>query len=185
MFFEEYQHNLQRILSGVKIVVIGGAVVGLVLLAGVLVWDHQQQARSPSPISEKAFPGLCYNAGSLFSPNAPVKSCTQPHNGEVVSIERIPANIILTYSTFTTLSDSSLTVIEGICQDDIDSYLGSSASSNGAFSRPDNPTFTLQQRPLYPDQQDWGKGERWLVCTVVEGNLLFDPPMTASIKGEG
>ncbi|ONI72882.1 hypothetical protein ALI144C_43620 [Actinosynnema sp. ALI-1.44] len=91
-------------------------------------------------------PGQCLDTG-----NAIVVDCADPHDAEVVNTGKLTATSMPDEATAATLTIPP-------CREKIAEYLGG----------PDMDATNLVAMPLWPNQEQWAKGERWLLCTVAE-----------------
>jgi hypothetical protein len=85
---------------------------------------------------------------------ATLVECASQHDAEVISIGKLPP------SASTTMPDQATasTVTMPICRNQLARYLGG----------PEADATNLVAMPLWPNDQEWAKGERWLLCTVAE-----------------
>lgn len=107
-------------------------------------------------------PGQCLDTG-----NAVVVDCGDPHDAEVISSGKLAA---------TTMPDeaTAATMTMPICRAKLAEYLGG----------PDADATNLVAMPLWPNEQQWAKGERWLLCTVAEVGADEKPVQrTGSLEG--
>jgi Septum formation len=107
-------------------------------------------------------PGQCLDTG-----NAVVVDCGDPHDAEVINAGKLTA---------TTMPDenTAATITMPICRSKLTDYLGG----------PDADATNLVAMPLWPNEQQWAKGERWLLCTVAEVGSDEKPVQrTGSLEG--
>nr|WP_052478076.1 septum formation family protein [Kibdelosporangium sp. MJ126-NF4]CEL15900.1 PROBABLE CONSERVED MEMBRANE PROTEIN [Kibdelosporangium sp. MJ126-NF4]CTQ93825.1 PROBABLE CONSERVED MEMBRANE PROTEIN [Kibdelosporangium sp. MJ126-NF4] len=107
-------------------------------------------------------PGQC-----LDTANAIVVDCGELHDAEVVNTGKLTA---------TTMPDeaTAATITIPPCREKLTEYLGG----------PDMDATNLVAMPLWPNDQQWAKGERWLLCTVAEIGSDEKPlKRTGSLEG--
>lgn len=108
-------------------------------------------------------PGQCLDTG-----NASVVGCAQPHDAEVVNTGKLTGTTMPSETTAATLAVPQ-------CRESLAEYLGG----------PDMDATNLVAMPLWPNQDQWARGERWLLCTVVELGSDGKPlRRTGSLEGE-
>jgi hypothetical protein len=98
---------------------------------------------------------------------ATVLDCGQSHDAEVINVGKL---------TSTTMPDESTaaTMTMPLCRQRLAEYLGGS----------DVDATNLVALPLWPNDQQWAKGERWLLCTVAEIGADEKPMFrTGSLEG--
>jgi predicted kinase len=118
----------------------------------------------PSNMYAESLPkaGQCLDTG-----NAVVVDCGAPHDAEVINSGKLAA---------TTMPDeaTAATMTMPLCRDKLAEYLGG----------PDADATNLVAMPLWPNQQQWADGERWLLCTVAEVGADEKPVRrTGSLEG--
>lgn len=107
-------------------------------------------------------PGQCLDTG-----NAMVVDCGDPHDAEVINAGKLAATSMPDEATAATMTMP-------ICRARLVEYLGS----------PDVDATNLVAMPLWPNDQQWAKGERWLLCTVAEVGPDEKPVQrTGSLEG--
>ncbi|ALG14355.1 septum formation family protein [Kibdelosporangium phytohabitans] len=107
-------------------------------------------------------PGQCLDTG-----NAIVVDCADPHDAEVVNTGKLTATSMPDEATAATLTIPP-------CREKLAEYLGG----------PDMDATNLVAMPLWPNQEQWAKGERWLLCTVAEVGADERPAKrTGSLEG--
>jgi putative regulator of septum formation len=107
-------------------------------------------------------PGQC-----LDTVHSAVIDCTQAHEAEVISVGKLTATSMPDETTAGTMTMP-------VCRDKLADYLGG----------PDADATNLVAMPLWPNDQQWQKGERWLLCTVAEVGPDEKPLMrTSSLEG--
>ncbi|MFC0115618.1 septum formation family protein [Kibdelosporangium aridum] len=107
-------------------------------------------------------PGQC-----LDTSNAIVVDCGEPHDAEVVSTGKLTATSMPDEATAATLTMPP-------CREKLAEYLGGQ----------DMDATNLVAMPLWPNEQQWAKGERWLLCTVAEVGADEKPlHRTGSLEG--
>jgi hypothetical protein len=107
-------------------------------------------------------PGQCLDTG-----RAAVIDCGQTHDAEVMSVGKV---------TSTSMPDEAgaATLTMPICRERLTEYLGG----------PDADATNLVAMPLWPNDQQWKAGQRWLLCTVAEVGPDENPVMRAgSLEG--
>jgi hypothetical protein len=87
----------------------------------------------------------------LDTAHAAVINCNQPHDAEVISVGKLTATSMPDEATAGTMTMP-------VCRDKLADYLGA----------PGADATNLVAMPLWPNDQEWQKGERWLLCTVAE-----------------
>jgi Septum formation len=103
----------------------------------------------------------------LDTSRSAVIDCTQPHDAEVMSVGKLTA---------TSMPDENnagaLTM--PICRARLAEYLAG----------PDADATNLVAMPLWPNEQQWKDGQRWLLCTVVEVGADEKPQLrVGSLEG--
>ncbi|MBP2321931.1 hypothetical protein JOF56_002316 [Kibdelosporangium banguiense] len=107
-------------------------------------------------------PGQCLDTG-----NAVVVDCGDPHDAEVISAGKLTATSMPDETTAATMTMP-------ICRAKLVEYLGSA----------DVDATNLVAMPLWPNDQQWAKGERWLLCTAAEVGAEEKPlQRTGSLEG--
>ncbi|CAM3923211.1 septum formation family protein [Kibdelosporangium persicum] len=107
-------------------------------------------------------PGQC-----LDTRNASVVDCAGPHDAEVINTGKLTATTMPDEATAATLTIPP-------CREKMAEYLGS----------PDMDATNLVAMPLWPNDQQWARGERWLLCTVAEVGADEKPlHRTGSLEG--
>jgi hypothetical protein len=125
------------------------------------------RATLPSNIVDgrQAVVGQC-----LDTARATIVDCVRPHDAEVISIGRLPENPPAPVTDEPAITAFSLP----ICRAALAGYLGS----------PDADATNVLAWALWPSEQGWAKGERWLLCTVAEVGAGDQPKMrTGSLRG--
>jgi hypothetical protein len=87
----------------------------------------------------------------LDTVKAAVLDCAQPHDAEVINVGKLTATSMPDENTAAIMTMPS-------CRQRMIEYLGG----------PDVDSTNLVAMPLWPNQQQWEKGERWLLCTIAE-----------------
>ena len=151
---------------------------GLAVCAALIaVTGCEPAATPPAPsspgTSRVTVPANMYGANSpipgqcLDTAGAAVVQCADPHDAEVISSGKLTA---------TTMPDESTaaTMTMPICRAKLADYLGSQVYD----------ATNLVAMPLWPNQEQWAKGERWLLCTVAEVGTDEKPVQrTGSLQG--
>jgi hypothetical protein len=107
-------------------------------------------------------PGQC-----LDTAHAAVIPCAEPHDAEVISVGKLTATSMPDEATA-----GSMTM--PVCRDKLTDYLGG----------PNADATNLVAMPLWPNDQQWKQGERWLLCTAAEVGMDEKPlARTGSLAG--
>jgi hypothetical protein len=107
-------------------------------------------------------PGQCLDTGKSV-----VINCSQPHDAELISVGKLTATLMPDETTAATMTMP-------ICRERLAEYLAG----------PDADATNLVAMPLWPNDQQWSKGERWLLCTVAEVGADEKPQFrTGSLEG--
>ena len=106
----------------------------------------------------------------LDTSRATVVNCVRPHDAEVIKVDRLPADLPPTLPDEPTITGIAMPV----CRAGMTGYLGST----------DADATNLMAWALWPTEQGWTNGERWLLCTVAEVGSGDAPRMrTGSLRG--
>lgn len=146
---------------------------------GVLATAAPAVAIAPSP-------GLCftYNADQWVQSEftAATSGCETPHNGEVLGVVTIPADI--------QASGYGSAVMKGwafqACQSVATQYVwkgGSARYPKASYVMPRSARLNVQ----IPTGQQWAEGDRWVACLGQSRNQKLTAPAqrTGSVKGKG
>jgi len=107
-------------------------------------------------------PGQC-----LDTVHSTVITCAEPHDAEVISVGKLTATSMPDEATAGTMTMP-------VCRDKLNDYLGG----------PDADATNLVAMPLWPNDQEWKRGERWLLCTAAEVGMDEKPLVrTGSLAG--
>ncbi|TCO64761.1 putative regulator of septum formation [Actinocrispum wychmicini] len=107
-------------------------------------------------------PGQCLDTG-----HAAVVACTEPHDAEVINVGKLTATSMPDETTASTMTMP-------VCRDHMTDYLGG----------PDADSTNLVAMPLWPNDEEWRQGQRWLLCTVAEVGMDEKPlTRTGSLEG--
>ncbi|MEV4311599.1 septum formation family protein [Actinocrispum sp. NPDC049592] len=90
--------------------------------------------------------GQCLDSG-----RSAVVGCGEPHDAEVVNVGKLTA-------TSMPDEDDAATITMPLCREKLAGYLGG----------PGADATNLVAMPLWPNDQQWQAGQRWLLCTVAE-----------------
>jgi hypothetical protein len=103
----------------------------------------------------------------LDTTRSAVVDCNQQHDAEVMSVGKLTATSMPDENTAGTMTMP-------ICRERLAEYLGG----------PDADATNLVAMPLWPNDQQWKNGERWLLCTVAEVGADEKAQMrTGSLEG--
>ena len=106
-------------------------------------------------------PGQCLDTG-----HATVLDCAQPHDAEVINVGKLTATSMPDENTAGTMTMP-------VCRDHMADYLGGQ----------DADSTNLVAMPLWPNDDEWRQGQRWLLCTVAEVGMDEKPLMrTGSLE---
>lgn len=106
----------------------------------------------------------------LDTARATVVNCVRPHDAEVIKVSQLPGDLPQTLPDEATITGIALP----ICRAEMTGYLGS----------PDSDATNVMAWALWPTEQGWAGGERWLLCTLAEVGSGDEPKMrTGSLRG--
>jgi hypothetical protein len=107
-------------------------------------------------------PGQC-----LDTARSAVVPCAEQHDAEVISVGKLTASSMPDEAT-------AGTITMPVCRDKLADYLGG----------PNADATNLVAMPLWPNDQQWQQGERWLLCTAAEVGMDEKPlARTGSLAG--